>query len=199
MLYLSGVVKPELPSLVTPRMRQRPTRGMPWAADTGCYSDPASYSTDNYLAWLLKLSAEGYRDACLFATAPDVVGDWRATLERSLPVLPLIRELGYPAALVAQDGLETSGELNDDLWDELDALFIGGTTAWKLGEGARELIAAALERGKHVHVGRVNSRRRYATFAAAGVHSCDGTVLRFDPTRDVQSWAQVLAQQGLGL
>jgi hypothetical protein len=107
-----------------------------------------------------------------------VVGDAAATLARSVPFLPKIRELGYPAALVAQDGLE-------DLevpWDEFDVLFIGGSTDWKLGPAVRELVAEAKRRGKHVHMGRVNSAKRFRYAESIGCDTVDGTYLTFGPS-----------------
>jgi len=145
-----------------------------WCADNGCYGKGYP-GDDGWLEWLEKLADRA--DSCLFATAPDVVGDAAATLERSRPFLPQIRELGYPAALVAQDGLE-------DLpvpWDELDVLFIGGTTEWKLGSAVPLLVAEAKSRGKWVHCGRVNSERRYKYARAIGCDSADGTYLAFGP------------------
>lgn len=130
-----------------------------------------------WLGWLEKNKADA--GTCRLATAPDVVGDAAATLERSKPFLPLIRAVGYPAALVAQDGLE-------DLevpWDEFDALFIGGSTEWKLGPHARALITEAKTRGKWVHCGRVNSERRYRLMHEAGCDSVDGTFLTYGPDK----------------
>jgi hypothetical protein len=63
--------------------------------------------------------------------------DAAATLAESLPWLPRIRALSYPAAFAAQDGAE-------DLpipWNEFDALFVAGSTRWKLGPAARNLVA----------------------------------------------------------
>ena len=181
MLYLSGVLRPDMPSMVTPRMGQKPSAGLPWAADNGRFSAPQNYTDERYLAWLAKMPV----DSCLFATAPDVVGDAEATLALSLPMLPRIRALGYPAALVAQDGL--TSEMVP--WDDIDALFTGGTTAWKLSESAFELAAEAKRRGKWTHMGRVNSWRRFRAAAAAGYDSADGTVLRFDTKRPVHEWS----------
>lgn len=70
------------------------------------------------------------------------VGDAAATLTRSAPMLPRIRALGYPAALVAQDGLEHLAVP----WDAFDVLFLGGTTDWKLGPAAADLPADAVWR-----------------------------------------------------
>lgn len=172
MLYLSGVVRPDMPAMLQPGMGNLPPVGQPWAADNGRYSRPDTYSDAAYLAWLAK---RPYRDACLFATAPDVVGEAAATLALSAPMFARIRALGYPVALVAQDGLEDEAVP----WDDFDALFIGGTTTWKLSEAAHELAAEAKRRGKWLHMGRVNSRRRVRLAAAMGCDSVDGTFLRF--------------------
>lgn len=156
-----------------------------WAADNGCFTQPGSYTDERFLAWLAREAPN--RGRCLFAVAPDVVGDAAATLERSLPMLPRIREAGYLAALVAQDGLEHL----EIPWYAFDVLFIGGSTEWKMGEAVKGLISLAKGLGKWVHVGRVNSRRRFRHFAALGVDSVDGTFLAFGPSKNLpklRSW-----------
>jgi hypothetical protein len=162
-----------------------------WAADNGCYSRGDRFRVDAYLAWLAGL---GYRETCLFATAPDVVADARATWERARYVLPVLRALGYRAALVAQDGVEA---MRLD-WATFDVLFIGGTTAWKLSETAYALIGEAKERGKWVHVGRVNSLRRLRAASFAGADSADGTFLKVAPDINMPRmlrWLDVLQRQ----
>jgi hypothetical protein len=117
----------ELGQFVTPNEGRTPLPGVKFGADNGCFSK--NYVGDErWFEWLGSLPREG----CLFAVAPDVVGDAQGTLARSLPWLPQIRSLGFPAAFVAQDGLE-------DLvvpWDWFDVLFIGGSTEWKLSTHA---------------------------------------------------------------
>lgn len=162
--------------LGTPRQRRTPeyVAEFPvWAADNDCFNQGDKFDLGRYLAWLEKHA--GHAAACLFATAPDVVGDHAATLERSRPVLPLIRERGYPAAFVAQDGATVDGVP----WGEFDVLFIGGTTEFKLGAVARELAHHAADRGMPVHMGRVNSHRRFRYAASLGCMSADGTFLAF--------------------
>lgn len=163
--------------IVTPRQGNRAVEGATWCADNGCYTD--KWDEDEWWAFLV---ANAYRaDSCLFATAPDVVGDAWATQLRSMPWLPKIRALGYPAAYVAQDGARA-----DRLpWDAFDVLFIGGTTGWKLGPVARALVFEAKRRGKHVHMGRVNSERRFRYAAAIGCDSADGTYLAFGPDQNL--------------
>jgi hypothetical protein len=163
-----------------------------WAADNGCYTNP-DLDVNEYFEWLQCLSK--YQETCLFATAPDVVGDAIQTWERSKRVLPLIRELGYPAALVAQDGIEHCARIE---WDSFDCLFIGGTTEWKLSGDAFSVIKQALARGKWVHMGRVNSFRRMLRARYYGCHSTDGTQLAFAPDKrlvQLEKWLDFIRHQ----
>jgi hypothetical protein len=136
-----------------------------------------------YLEYLGHLSAQSHGGAmgqrCLFAVAPDVLGDAKATIVRSAPFVYKLRAwFGLPGALVAQDGLEDL----DVPWNWFDVLFIGGSTEWKLGPAARALAAEAKARGKWVHMGRVNSLKRLRYAAAIGCDSADGTYLTYGPS-----------------
>lgn len=148
--------------------------GVRWCADNGCFNDKR-FNIDRWWKWLQDNAHAA--DACAFATAPDVLGDAHATLQRSRPWLARIRGLGYPAAFVAQNGFDNL----DVPWDDFDVLFIGGDDEFKVGTEGRRAILAAKHRGMAVHVGRVNGGRRYRYMAALGVDSCDGTYLRFGP------------------
>lgn len=184
--YLSGAVRGQLAGLrddlgfiLTPNMGNAPDlSAQVWGADNGCFSKPETFSLDRYLGWLAARPA----GTCLFATAPDVVGDAIATLNRSLPVFPKIRALGYQAALVAQDGLENVRIIP---WHAFDVLFIGGSTEWKLGAACAAIVREAKARGKWVHMGRVNSFKRLAYAQAIGCDSADGTFVAFGPDRNV--------------
>jgi hypothetical protein len=179
-----------LDTIMTPAQGNRLPDGVTWAADNGCFGKgfPGEAA---WMAWLEKHSE--HADRCLFATAPDVVGDAQATLTRSLPHLPAIRALGYPAALVAQDGLEDL----DVPWDAFDVLFIGGSTDWKLSPAAAGLVREAKARGKWVHMGRVNSRRRWSYAEYIGCDSVDGTFLAFGPDTNLPRLTNWVTQPGL--
>lgn len=174
--------------IVTPAQGNRIPDGATICADNGCFGK--GYPGDDaWYTWLGTLPA----DRCTFAVAPDVVGDAAATLERSVPWLGKIRGLGIPAALVAQDGLEHMTVP----WDQFDVLFIGGTTTWKLGPGARRLITEAKAHRKWVHMGRVNSERRFRYAHGIGCDSVDGTYLTFGPTTNLPKllgWLKTLNQ-----
>lgn len=145
-----------------------------WATDNACFNHPETFSLSKYLGWLKDLQQY---PLCLFAPAPDVVGNAALTWERSANVLPQIRALNYPAALVAQDGIEYLSIP----WDEFDVLFIGGSTEWKLSPAVEELINMAHAQGKHIHMGRVNSEKRLRLANRWGCQTADGTLLAFGP------------------
>lgn len=201
---MTGELRGKLGAITTPDQRNAIPDGVPWVADNGLGPGRSSFKGDDadvrdkgrrltagkgartdeqWFAWLSSRPWDA--SLCLFAVAPDVVGDAAATLERSAPWLPRIRSLGYPAALVAQDGLE-------DLpvpWDSFDVLFVGGSTEWKLGQvgNVSRLVADARARGKRIHVGRVNSLRRlrYAVGLAGDEVTADGTFLAFAPSTNL--------------
>jgi hypothetical protein len=136
-----------------------------WAMDNGAYAgfDPA--------AFVRMLERFHGRPGCRFVAAPDVVADAHQTLRQWPFWSRLIRGVGFVPALVGQDGM-TVGDLP---WPEMGALFIGGSTEWKLGPQAEMLIAYAKARGLWVHMGRVNSQQRIWEGARKGVDSWDGT------------------------
>lgn len=136
----------------------------PWAIDNGGYKN---LDTPALLA-LLKREAHR-REQCLFVAVPDIVGSARRTLE--VFERWKLRLSGWKLALVCQDGQE-------DLplpWDDIAAVFIGGSTAWKCGPHAEHIIRAAKALDKWVHVGRVNEPGRFEHFDKLGADSCDGS------------------------
>lgn len=183
-----------LGQIATPASGNRVEAGREWCADNSVFA--GKYPGDDaYLAWLTNLLpvAEG----CRFVVAPDVVADALATLARSLPMLSKIRDLGFPVAFVAQDGLEY---LNGIPWHLFDVLFIGGTTEWKLGPVVRGLVCEAKEQGKWVHMGRVNSHMRLRYALQIGCDSADGTYLVKGPDKNLPrllGWLREVNAQGL--
>ena len=102
----------------------------------------------------------------LFRSDPD------ATLALYHQWQPRVKALGFPVAWVAQDGAT-------EIPDGCDAVFIGGTTEWKLGSGAVFICQQAKERGLWLHLGRCNSRLRSTMAAQMNVDSVDGTKVAF--------------------
>jgi hypothetical protein len=142
--------------------------------------DNFCYSGFDAAAFVRMLERFHGRKGCRFVAAPDVVADAHQTLRRWPFWSQLIRGVGFVPALVAQDGLTVP----DVPWSELGALFIGGSTEWKLGPQARTLCAYAKTRGLWVHIGRVNSRERIWHFARYA-DSFDGGQYSMFPDRRI--------------
>jgi hypothetical protein len=185
-LYLSGVFtqtllanpRPELGLMFQPGMGNdaRAFQFWPFALDNGRFARPDLWNAGDWLEWLAGLRR--YRERCLFAVAPDVVGDALATLQLSMPYLETIRQLGYRAAFVAQDGFHDAFP-NPDTFD---VLFIGGRDEWKFAEdGGYAAARWARSHGKPTHQGRVNSERRTLTMHVSMFDSVDGTYLKYGP------------------
>lgn len=65
-------------------------------------------------------------------------------------------------------------------WDDFGCLFIGGTTEFKMSNLAYKIAKEAIQRGKHVHVGRVNSTDRIVKWFD-NCHTIDGSgISKFD-------------------
>lgn len=174
-----------------PGMGNRPQVGV-WAADNGCFTDPDEFDLDRYRRWLDARD----RDTCLFVAAPDLVGEWCSTLDRYYEVAETLRADGWKVALVAQDGLEVYGEVID--WSSIDALFLGGSTVWKLSAAAAELVGDARSAGLWCHMGRCNSRRRLRIAHDMGCDSADGTYLAHAGSEglgEVRRWLEALVIQ----
>ena len=142
-----------------------------FGVDNGVFT--AKFDGRRFLNYLDALKP--HQSRCLFVVAPDIVGECHGTLAQFKEWYPRLRADGWPVAYAAQDGSETLP------LPECQAVFIGGSTEWKLGAGALEVIHAAKSRGLWIHVGRVNSQRRIRHFQLAGVNSVDGTTIAFSP------------------
>lgn len=139
--------------------------GLPWAIDNGAFSgfDPPAFCR--------LLGRAAGLPGCLFAVAPDVVGDAKATINLFFSWEPVLRACGFPVAYVLQDGLEGVGVP----WRFVDAVFIGGTTRFKFSAQVKMAVAEAKRLGKHVHMGRVNTLKRLDYAHSLGCDSVDGS------------------------
>lgn len=147
------------------------TEGMPYALDNGAWWAFANGRPFDEVAF------EGaYRKLAVgadFVVLPDIVAGGGASLSFSLSWRERLGRVGAcPYLLAVQDGMEPNAVaslLGPDL-----GIFLGGSTAWKEAMMA-QFGEIARDRHAYYHVGRVNSRRRIALCAAAGVDSFDGS------------------------
>lgn len=169
--------------LVQPRhyssIRATAEAGIPWAADNDAF---VSFDEPRFQAMLATIDA---LPGCLFVAAPDVVAKADETLARFERWGPLLRGRDLPVALVLQDGMTP----RSIPWGDFDAVFVGGTTAYKLSAEAARIVALARMRGLWCHMGRVNTATRIRYAASIGCHSCDGT--------KYARWKRVHLQDGI--
>ena len=157
----------EVEQLFTPLTRRNPQHPeQMFAMDNGAF---ARFESKGFLSMLAK--HESRKVLCRFVAVPDVVGCARRTIECWKHWYPCIT--GWPAAFVCQDGQE-------DLeipWSDCSAVFIGGSTEWKMSKHAGAIVKASKVIGKWCHIGRINTPGRLEYFEDLGADSCDGTGL----------------------
>lgn len=161
--------------LLTPstRYRLRNPKG-PWGIDNGGFGE---LDIPAFKALLAR--EEHHRDKCLFVSAPDIVGSAQRTIELFPHFLPMLR--GWRVAFVCQDGQE----MLPIPWNDIDAVFIGGTTNWKGSVHVARIIKTAKLLNKHVHVGRVNAPARWKHFEDLKADTADGTgIARYTHMRE---------------
>lgn len=173
--------------LITPRhvnnLAGTVSRGHPWAADSDGFR---GVHLGRYHK-MLSLLAENH-DGCVFVAAPDKITDAEETTWLFYKWYQHIRDLGLPVAYVLQDGVTASSVP----WDECQALFVGGSTDFKLGRDAARLVQIAKSSGKWVHMGRVNSYERAMYAKSIGCDSFDGSKWGRWPDKHIEELVMIL-------
>lgn len=180
-LLVSGAastIRPYLPSrrlghLLTPRSfgAARESEGRPWACDNGAF---VGFDAPKFRRMVAAVKG---LPGCRFVVCPDAVADAAGTLRLFAEWEPELHDAGVPVAFVGQDGQESLPVP----WGRFEALFLGGSTAWKLGPHAAALAAEARRRGKWLHMGRCSTRRRLRHAHELGCDSVDGTAYAKQP------------------
>lgn len=128
----------------------------PWVMDNGSFSNfkENTFST---------MAQDGmYDPSCKWIALPDVVGDHEKTLElfqewdeklckHYIPLRPHFKKWAF----VVQDG----ATIQSIPWDEIVAVFLGGTDRMKRSRTAFRIMRHAKKLGKWVHIGRVNTKK----------------------------------------
>jgi hypothetical protein len=136
--------------------------GKVYGLDNGCFSK------FNKKTWIRLVTEAKENEYPKFVCAPDIVGDARRTLELFDQFYDDIKPL--PVALVLQDGI---GNFAID-WNKVDAVFVGGSDAFKVSSEAFNACKAAKMLDKWVHVGRVNTAQRVSNWIGLA-DSIDGS------------------------
>lgn len=141
--------------------------GRPYGLDNGCF---ARFERKTWE----RLLQEADTDRPVFVCLPDIVGDARRTLDLFEHFAPKLA--GLPRALVLQDGIG----MHRIPWDEIAAVFVGGSDQFKISREAINAAKTAKILGRWVHVGRVNTALRVRNWLGLA-DSIDGSgISRYD-------------------
>jgi len=154
--YFAGKYPGKIGMLNTPFSYKKPPYYMPYALDNGCFT---KWDEKKFFGMLQKVRL--LREKPMFVCVPDVVTDadgtnrmWKKYHER----------IDFKKAFVVQDGHEPQ-----DVPKEAYAVFVGGSTRWKLNN------AEKFKGDKWLHIGRVNTESRLYWAGSIGADSVDGT------------------------
>jgi hypothetical protein len=125
--------------------------GKQYGLDNGCFS---KFEAKTWRRLLNEAKLQDEYNQPEFVCAPDIVSDSRRTLELFDMFYDEIKPL--KVCLVLQDGI---GNFAID-WQRVDAVFVGGSDAFKISNEAINACKVAKMLGKWVHVGRVNTVER---------------------------------------
>ena len=139
----------DLWQLQTPLSRRQIIK--PYGLDNGCFAE----FKENIWRRQLKAAEE---NRPVFVCSPDIVGDAARTLDLFEVFSPQLN--GLPKALVLQDGIGSQRIP----WREIDAVFVGGSDAFKISSECLNCLKVAQMLGKWIHIGRVNTPDRLANF-----------------------------------
>ena len=109
----------------------------------------------------------------MWATVPDVVGNRQATIANWPIYRNEIKERGWKVAFAVQNGMTP-----DDVPDDADVVFVGGTDGWKFRN-----LQTWTQNFPRVHCARVNAPQMIEACERLGCESIDGTGWFRDPSR----------------
>lgn len=155
----------EVGQLLTPLTRfNLQDKNGKFAIDNGAFSE---FKEKAFMSLLAREAC--HKENCIFVAVPDVVASAARTLEIFDHWKDRLKD--WPLALVAQDGQENFLIP----WRDIQAIFIGGSTEFKVSDHVKHIIKAAKMLGKWVHIGRINTPDRFEYFLGLGADSCDGS------------------------
>ena len=164
--------------LRTPLTRYK-LAGVPYGLDNGCFSGFREREWEKLLDEARSEEWDINGSNIKFVCAPDFVG----CAVRTLDLFNVFKRRlnGLPRAIVLQDGI---GRVQIP-WDEVDAVFVGGSDTFKTSKEAMDACKVAKMLGKWVHIGRVNSSERVEYWRGIA-DSIDGSGMsRFDQRLEI--------------
>lgn len=144
-------------------------RGLPYVLDNGRYSawnKGKKWDENLYIKLLDRAKCADYSP--LWIAVPDYVADADGTFREWDRWNKPLSRLGWPLALVVQDGMTV--EQVKSVRPQPEVIFVGGTTKWKW-----RTLRIWTKQFPRVHVGRVNTSRMLWWVHHSGAESSDGS------------------------
>lgn len=139
---------------------------MPFVLDNDAFTAWRDGKPWDVVAWRSMLKwVRMTRQQPLWAAVPDVVANKDATIANWSEFAPEIQRMGWETAFCVQDGMRP-----DDVPDDADVIFVGGTDGWKFPN-----LPMWTEHFPRVHCARVNSPEMFEACERLGCESIDGT------------------------
>ncbi len=164
--YLAGTYPAKIGWLFSPGGFKEPRHWLPYAIDNGkfaCWNSDRVWNEDGFFALLDRCKLSKHKP--MWVAVPDEVGNKEETRSLWDRYERRVRQYGWPAAFVVQDGMTPR-----DVPESADVVFVGGSSEWKWRHAAT--FCAAFPR---VHIGRVNWVDKLEHCDHIGAESCDGT------------------------
>jgi hypothetical protein len=163
--YLAGRWPGRIGSIMSPDGWRTLPPWLPYAIDNGAYPIWRRGGTWDEDAFYRLCAKATFIHEPLWIAVPDVVADREATLDSWRRHHLKVSLFAPHLAFVVQDEMTP-----DDIPNNADVVFIGGTTEWKWKN-----LRTWTKHFPRVHVGRVNTERLLWEAHDAGAESCDGT------------------------
>jgi hypothetical protein len=164
--------------VMTPSDPRFPPAGFRYFIDNGAWSAHQKGVENDLDAFARYVYRFG--ECADFIVAPDIVEGGLESLKLSMSWIGRLSRYPGELLIAVQDGM-TEKEIFPILERFDVGLFVGGSTEWKLR--TLPIWGSLSKRFQcYLHVGRVNSARRIALCALAGVDSIDGSTLLLNPT-----------------
>lgn len=147
---------------------------MPFCLDNDAFTawrDKKPWKLEDWLEMLRWVRMTGLKP--IWSAVPDVVANREATIQNWNVYAPTVRGFGFPMAFCVQDGMTP-----DDVPDDADVIFVGGTDGWKFPN-----LAIWTSHFPRVHCARVNAPEMIEACERLGCESVDGTGWFRDPSR----------------
>ena len=164
--YLAGKYEGQLGRLMNTHGWKTPVDYLPYAVDCGtfgCFKNGTEWDESVYYKRLGQLLSCPRHP--MFVVVPDAPTNAEKTLKMWDTHAERVRNFGWKTAIAVQDGM-----LPNDVPQEADVVFVGGTTTWKW-----RTASAWISAFENVHIGRVCSYEKLHRCREMGAKSVDGT------------------------